>query len=133
MKYEIHQCIASRLRRLSRIMDSYLRKELESFEITENQMNILFMLYKLGKVEQGVVGKKLVLERSTVSRGVKLLEKQNYIKRTSDYRPDIALTYEGEELVQKLIPVWEQFMDNICKKIGETGMEQIEKLEKMIE
>jgi len=132
MKFEINQCVASRLRRLSRIADSYLRKQLEGFDITENQMNILFILYKLGRVEQGVIGKKLVLERSTVSRGVKLLEKQEYVKRTSDYRPDIELTSKGKVLVEKLIPVWEKFMDDICGKMGDKGMEQIEKLENII-
>ncbi len=132
MKFEINQCIASRLRRLSRIADSYLRKQLEGFDITENQMNILFILYKLGRVEQGVIGKKLVLERSTVSRGVKLLEKQEYVKRTSDYRPDIELTSKGKVLVEKLIPLWEKFMDEICSKMGDKGIEQIEKLESLI-
>jgi len=132
MKFEINQCIASRLRRLSRIADSYLRKQLEGFDITENQMNILFILYKLGRVEQGVIGKKLVLERSTVSRGVKLLEKQKYVKRTVDYRPDIELTGKGKELVEKLIPMWEKFMDEICRKMGDKGIEQIEKLESLI-
>ena len=132
MKYEIHQCIASRLRRLSRIADSYLRKELEGFDITENQMNILFMLHKLGRIEQGEIGRKLVLERSTVSRGVKLLEKQGYVKRSSDYRPDIELTNKGKELVKNLVPVWEQFMNEMCDKIGKKGIEQIEELESKI-
>jgi len=125
MKYEIHQCIASRLRRLSRIADSYLRKELIDFGITENQMNILFALNNLGKIEQGAIGKKLVLERSTVSRGVKLLEKQGYIIRTSDYQPKIELTLEGKEIVQKLLPMRENFMDNICNKIGKEGIDEL--------
>ena len=129
MKYETHQCIASRLRRLSRIADSYLRKELAAFKITENQMNILILLNRLGKIEQGIIGKKLVLERSTVSRGVKLLEKRKYIKRTAEYRPEIELTSTGVAMVQKFMPFWGKFMDELYDKIGTTGMKHLEELE----
>ena len=129
MKYEIHQCIAARLRRLSRITDSYLRKELADFNITENQMNILVVMDKLGRIEQGTIGKRLVLERSTVSRGVQLLEKKGYIKRDSEYRPEIELTSEGKELVQSFMPYWERFMDTIYDKIGASGVKQLEELE----
>jgi len=129
MKYEIQNCIASRLRRLSRITDGYLRKALVDFDITENQMNILFVLNKLGKVEQGYVGKILILERSSISRGIRLLEKQKYIKRTSDYRPEIELTKKGIDLVQILLPKWENFMDEIYEKIGDDGLKHISDLE----
>ncbi len=132
MKYELHQCIASRLRRLSRITDGYLRQVLATFNITENQLNILFALYKTGKIEQGLIGKKLVLGRSTVSRGVRLLENQHYIARTSAYRPEIELTEKGKALVQQIIPVWKDFMAKIHHKIGQEGFEQIEALEKKI-
>ncbi len=100
------------------------------FNITENQLNILFLLSKSGKVEQGEIGKKLSLERSTVSRNVRLLEKQKYIRRTTDYRPEIELTGKGKELVKTLIPVWEKFMDDILNKLGNDGIKLIEKLEK---
>jgi len=132
MKYLIHQCVASRLRRLSRVADGYLRNSLADFDITENQMNILFVLHKTNEIEQGAIGKILFLERSTVSRAVKLLEKKNYIFKSIDYQPKIKLTNSGEKLVLQLIPIWEKFMDEICDLIGKDGLNQIEKLEMKI-
>jgi len=129
MKYDLELCIGSRLRRLSRIADGYFRSKLSEFNITENQMTILFALSKLGKVEQGIVGQALVLERSTVSRNIKLLEKQNYIKRTSAYRPEIELSKTGKELVQTLIPLWEETMDELILKLGENGLTHLSQLE----
>ncbi|KAA1243953.1 MarR family winged helix-turn-helix transcriptional regulator [Aquimarina sp. RZ0] len=129
MKYDLQLCIGSRLRRLSRIADRHFRSKLSEFNITENQMTILFVLNKKGKVEQGKIGQTLVLERSTVSRNIKLLEKQNYIKRTSDYRPEIELSKKGNELVQKLIPLWEETMDELISKLGENGLTYLSKLE----
>ncbi len=106
MKYELQDCVGSRLRRLSRITDSYFRKFLTGFGITENQMTILFALSKLGKVEQGKIGKTLVLERSTVSRSIRLLEKQSLIIKTAEYRPEIYITQNGNNLVIDIIAHW---------------------------
>lgn len=95
-------------------------------------MTILFALSKLGKVEQGKIGEILVLERSTVSRNVRLLEKKNLVARTENYRPEIELTKEGLELVNVLLPEWEKVMDELMDKLGNEGYKSIEKLEKKL-
>ena len=132
MKYRLEHCIGSRLRRLSRIADSHLRKCLANFDISENQMTILFALRELGKVEQGRIGEELFLERSTVSRNIKLLEKLKLVARTPDYRPHIELTSKGKALVEKLIPLWEEVMDELIEKLGAAGMGPIATLEKKL-
>lgn len=129
MKYDLEHCIGNRLRRLSRIVDRQFRAGLKAYQITESQLSILFVLRKLGKVEQGKIGEALVLERSTVSRNVKLLEKIGIVTRTLDYRPEIELTSKGNELIDTLIPIWEGLMDDLMDKLGAQGMEIIEALE----
>jgi len=130
MKHELQDCVGARLRRLSRITDSYFRKFLAGFGITENQMTILFTLSKLGKVEQGKIGKTLVLERSTVSRNIRLLDKQSLIIRTAEYRPEIELTKKGKNLIKEIIPHWEKVMDELAVKLNNDGMKLIEDLER---
>lgn len=129
MKYDLQLCIGSRLRRLSRIVDAHFRSQLSEYNITENQMTIMFALSKMGKVEQGKIGQALVLERSTISRNIKLLEKQNYIKRTSTYRPEIELSKVGKEMVEILIPLWEKTMEDLITKLGENGLKNLTELE----
>lgn len=132
VKHNLQDCIGSRLRRLSRITDGYYRKQLSNFSITENQLTILFALRKMGKIEQGKIGQALVLERSTVSRNVKLLEKKDFIIKTIGNRPEIELSKKGNELVQTLIPLWENAMDDLIEKIGGKGMQYIRELEKKL-
>ena len=129
MKYQLEFCIGSRLRRLSRIADGYIRKFLGDYKITENQMTILFTMHELGRVEQGKVGEVLCLERSTVSRNVKLLEKQGYITKTTDYRPEIELSAKGLDLVAELIPHWEKATDLLVEKLKNEGLTALEKIE----
>lgn len=129
MKYNLEHCIGNRLRCLSRIVDKDYRSSLKDFDITESQLSILFALTKLGKVEQGKIGEALVLERSTVSRNIKLLEKRGILTKTADYRPEIELTTKGHDLVQTIIPIWESLMDTFMEKLGNEGLGSIKLLE----
>lgn len=122
--------MGTRLRKISRIADGYYRKHLKAYGITENQLTILFALSKMGKIEQGKLGERLLLERSTVSRNVKLLCYKELVHKTNAYRPEIELTEKGMALVHKLLPLWEEIMDELIGKIGEDGMELIGALEK---
>ncbi len=129
MKYKLNNCIGLRLRRLSRIVDGYYRKNLIDYDITEKQLAILFLLSEMKKVEQGKIGKVLILERSTVSRNIKLLKEKRFIKRTPDYKPEIELTIKGKNLVLKLLPLWEKTMDELITKLGNNGLQLIKELE----
>ncbi|SEK47922.1 DNA-binding transcriptional regulator, MarR family [Aquimarina amphilecti] len=132
MKYDFQECIGSRLRQMSRVVDNIFRSYLSDFDITENQMTILFALSKLEKVEQGTIGQVLSLERSTVSRNIKILYAKGYIEKSMDYRPLISLTEEGKVLVKNLIPVWEEIMNQLSEKLGDAGLNNLKELENKI-
>ena len=132
MKFDYQDCIGARMRQLSRKVDSYFRVHLKEFDITENQMTILFALKKMGLVEQGSIGIQLSLERSTVSRNIKLLKKKNFISKSSNYRPEVELTDEGIELVAKLTPIWESIMEELYGKLKSSGFDSLQVLESKI-
>ncbi len=132
MNHEFQNCIGANIRSLSRVVDNYYRSCLRAFDITENQMTILFTLSKMGKIEQGKVGDSLALERSTVSRNIKLLEKKEFITRTSSYRPEIELSTKGQKLVVALIPEWKKVMDDLTNKIGTESVSMIQELERKL-
>ena len=129
MKYDLSSCIGSRVRRISRIIDQHYRRRIKEFGISENQLTILMALYKMGKVEQGKLGNFLVIERSAISRNIRLLEKDNLVMRSAEYRPSVSITRKGQNLVEATIPHWEQAMDELIEKLGEEGYDQISKLE----
>ncbi len=132
MKFDFKDCIGSRLRQLSRIVDNEFRRHLSDFDITENQMTILFALSKLDRVEQGIIGQVLSLERSTVSRNIKMLNAKGYIDRSSDYRPILTLSMEGKALVNILIPIWEEIMSELTQKLGDDGITHLKELEQKL-
>ncbi|AUP78624.1 MarR family winged helix-turn-helix transcriptional regulator [Flavivirga eckloniae] len=129
MDFELQQCVGARLRRLSRQTDHLFRKCLKGYDISENQMTLLFALHVSGKIEQGLLGKELVIDKSSMSRNMSLLSKKGYIIKSNDYHPQVELSKKGEDIVLKLIPLWKQTMDTIYEKLGDEGMEMIENIE----
>ena len=95
-------------------------------------MTILFAMHELGKVEQGKVGEILSLERSTISRNIKLLEKQGLVNRSSDYRPEIELSANGQKLVSELIPHWEKATDILAGLLQKEGLSALTEMEKRL-
>ena len=132
MKYNLEHCIGNKLRRLSRIVDGHYRSNLKDINITENQMTLLFVIHKLGQVDQGVLGKKLVLERSSISRNINVLHRNGFVGKTADYRPQVFLSQKGQDLVKEIIPLWENAMDTIISEIGDEGVDMINKLEQQL-
>jgi len=132
MKYEFQECIGVKLRNLSRIVDYQFREALAGTNITENQMSILFALYKAEEIEQGRLGDFLFLKRSTISRNLKLLDKMGLVIRSADYRPIVGLSENGKEVVEHLAPIWETVMDSLIAKIGDNGVSNINQLTKKL-
>ena len=123
MKYEIQECIGSRLRGLSRKVDSIYRRHLEGENITENQSSIMMALYKTGKTEQNGIGKLLNLERSSLSRNlVRLINQGLILKEGAVNRPLIVLSEKGVEKVEGILPAWEMAMDEVIGLMGEKAL-----------
>lgn len=132
MKYNLEHCIGKKLRSMSRIVDTQFRSSFKDFNITENQATLLFVLKGEGKIDQGILGKKLGLERSSISRNINILVKSGYVDKSFEYRPEVFLTKKGNELIKQLIPLWEGVMDKIILEIGNEGVQMINNLEKKL-
>jgi len=95
-------------------------------------MTILFALHSMGRVAQRKIGDNLALEKSTVSRNLRHLEKNGYVVRDNAYHPEVDLTPKGKKLVLQLIPLWEMVMDELVKKLDATVFDFIAEVEKKI-
>lgn len=129
MKYGVHQCVGKRFRMISRVVDNRFRGAIKDFGITENQMTILFCVHKAGQIEQGKIGTYVGLERSSVSRSISILERMDYLERTQDYQPKVSITVNGNELVDKLLPIWEGIMAEFMEMLGSEAIQGLELIE----
>jgi len=116
------QCIAVRLRMLSRAVTRIYNQALRPYGLTTSQMNILVAIACLGEAKQQDVCQTLHLEKSTLSRDVGRMRSQGWLddvpgedRRTALLR----ITPAGRRLLEEAIPAWQQAQEQATALLGE--------------
>lgn len=120
---EIHtQCVAYNLQKTSRLVTSFFRDTISSSGLKGNQFPLLLAIKLWQPISITELSKSLNLDRTTLSRNLKLLEKKGYIslEQNSDHRiRNVLLSDEGEMKLKDAIPLWQKAQDKIIKEFGE--------------
>ncbi len=129
-------CIAYRIRALSRVITNLYDSVLKPFGITVNQTTILAMLVVAGETGPGVIGKRLVMEKSTVSRSLERMSKNGWIEvatREDGSGQVIKVTPEGLGLLAGLYPEWERAQATAARYLGDEGVAAVHTLHESVE
>ena len=116
------QCIAVRLRMLSRAVTRIYNQALRPYGLTTSQMNILVAISCLGEARQQDVCQALHLEKSTLSRDVARMRSQGWLDAISGEDGRTALlriTPAGRRLLEAAIPAWQQAQEQATALLGE--------------
>jgi DNA-binding MarR family transcriptional regulator len=116
------QCIAVRLRMLSRAVTRIYNQALRPYGLTTSQMNILVAISCLGEARQQDVCQALHLEKSTLSRDVARMRRQGWLDAVPGEDGRIALlriTPSGRRLLEEAIPAWQQAQEQATALLGE--------------
>lgn len=116
-------CAGINLRRASRaITNHYDRLFLEAVGLRATQIPPLVVLYLAGPQTIQDIAGRLDLDRTTLSRNLKLLEEAGLltINPGKDQRTRLAaLTEKGAEVLVKALPVWEEAQSQVVSGLGE--------------
>ena len=116
-------CISRKLMKCNRIVSAIFRKQFKSFELTNSQISILFIVSKKGLTTQSELSEILSLEKSTVSRSIRLLLKNGCLEKKT--LKEIRLTTKGMGLLEKIIPHWELAMTEVRLKLKDEGEQAV--------
>lgn len=105
--------------RLNRLTANVFRQHLSPFNITNSQLNVLFVLSKMDGLTQKELTEILQIEKSSLHRNLKRLFARDFL--TKSEFPVIKITHEGKVLVNNIIPEWEKAMDEIRQTLEEDG------------
>lgn len=117
------QCISSRILKCNRIISSIFRKHLAPFDITNSQLSILFILVKGGERTQQDLANLLFLEKSTVSRNMQRLFKNQLIAKNGTKL--VYVTEVGKVFIDKVVPSWELAMEEARERLSAQGDEAL--------
>lgn len=115
------QCIAVRLRMLSRGVTRIYNQELRPYGVTVSQMNILVAVSCLGETMQQEICRALHLEKSTLSRDVGRMRNQGWLDEMAGADGRAALlriTPAGRRLLEKATPAWQRAQEQATALLG---------------
>jgi DNA-binding MarR family transcriptional regulator len=85
---------------------------------------------KMENVHQSKIAKMLALEKSSVSRNVKRLLSTGLI--TTQESKELKATNKGKQLMEQLIPAWENAKKEVDEILGEDGQQALELLKRKL-
>lgn len=115
----MEECLALRVRRLSRIVTRLFDGALRPFGITVSQLSLLVVLERSGPSTPLAVARKLDLDKSTLSRNLRRLIENGWVREGSDGpRKRLELTSLGRGLLGRAYGSWQKVQGQAEKRLG---------------
>ena len=110
------QCHCLAARRRARAVTRHFEAKLRPHGLRATQFSILAALALAGPVPMGELARLLGLERTTLTRGALLLERDGWVR--NDSSPDgrerpLRLTASGRRKLESAYPAWKAAQDSI--------------------
>ena len=125
------ECLAVRLRRLTRAVTNIYNQALRSHGLTISQMNILVAAAYLGPVKQQDICQALHLEKSTLSRDLVRMRAHGWVTAApgEDGRATmLSVTAAGKKLLNHAFPAWRQAQEEAQALLGEEAVAALGRL-----
>ena len=119
-----NDCIGYRVRMLSRVVSRMYDDAMRPHGVRFSQMNILTTVALKGPIQPVEVGRLLSLEKSTLSRNVRVMEENGWLRSesvTSGVGHQLRITKQGERLYQAAAPAWRKAQKQVEELLGDDG------------
>lgn len=120
-----NECVAMRVRKLNRAVSNIYDEELRGHGMTVGQLNILVAVAQVGEIAPRDIGSILLLDKSTLSRSLHLMMKNDWLEATfseAGRKQRVALTRKGEETLAIVADAWVEAQRRSKDLIGGSGL-----------
>ncbi len=121
-------CACFNLRKATRAMTQYYDQNMKSLGLRGTQFTILAALFEAQPVTISHLAEFLIMDRTTLTRNLKPLEKQDLIQIIpgADQRTrELHLTQKGRQTFKTAKPLWERTQTEIINNLGETKLKKL--------
>jgi len=119
-------CPALNIREASRTITQLYDKILKPSGLQITQFAVLIQVFILDSPSISQLAKGLVMDRTTLTRGLKPLESEGLIKIVSgnDKRTHfVKLTPKGKSALEKILPYWEKARTVVSEEFGQKQLD----------
>jgi DNA-binding MarR family transcriptional regulator len=121
-------CACFNLRKAARAITQLYDETLRPTGLRATQFTLLMATRVLGPVTVKKLAKGTVMDRTTLTRNLRLLERKRLIKIVpgADRRErEVSLTLLGHETLLQALPLWEEAQAHVVKGLGEERMNSL--------
>ncbi|MEE9611620.1 MAG: MarR family winged helix-turn-helix transcriptional regulator [Desulfatiglandales bacterium] len=130
------RCACANLRKAARVVTQLYDEIIRPSGLRGTQFGLLMATRALGPVTVTKLADKAMMDRTTLARNLRLLEKKGLIRIEpgEDQRMrEVTLTNQGYETLTKALPFWEKAQARIVEGLGEERLNNLlENLEAMV-
>jgi len=120
------KCYCTTLSRAANAVNTYYDEAFEKFGITSKQYSLLMNLSRLGEANTVELADFVNLERTTLSRNLKVLFAKGWIEDLAQGKVHrYALTQKGAAMIEQVKPVWETLQTNMELLFGTQEMQDL--------
>lgn len=115
-------CIGFNLRKATRSISQFYDELLRPVGIRGTQYSLLVSLQMSGTITVTQLAENVVMDRTTLTRNLEVLEKQGFVDVTPgvDRRTRmVTITEDGSTILDKAYPLWQQAQSRIKAIMGE--------------
>ncbi len=115
-------CVCATIRRASRAVTQLYDQSLRAHGLEAPQFALLTLLERMGETSQADMGRRFDLDKTTVSRNLRLLKQRGWIETVAgaDGRERrIALTAAGRRQLAAARPTWKKAQAQLRSALGE--------------
>lgn len=121
-------CLCSKARRLVRVLTRTYNEALRPHGLTAAQLNLLVGIELMEKASASELGRRLEIERSTLSRNLGLLQEHGWIRvaeTAARQQKSVSLTASGRKKLLQAYGAWEEAQESARRILGEPTYQSI--------
>jgi len=115
-------CRCSNLRKAARAVTQLFDTGLKPAGIRSTQFVLLVAIAAFAPVSIGQLARMLVIDRTTLTRSLRLMEKQDFVAialRSTRRRRFVTLLPKGRGVLARSLPFWKEAQSRFVEKVGE--------------
>jgi DNA-binding MarR family transcriptional regulator len=121
-------CACFKVRKAARAITKLYEEVLRPSGLRATQFSLLMATRVLGPVTVVKLAEVMVMDRTTLTRNLRILEKRRLItiKPGEDRRErEVSLTAAGLGALAKAIPLWQEAQNRVKKELGEERLQNL--------